>query len=69
MSYRPNDFPNLCHLTGAKLGERNELTHDNQPIQLRTILNINYRLILMSFGKRFNWQDRKRWLRRSNCAG
>jgi hypothetical protein len=29
-----NDFANLGQLTGAKRGERNELTHSNQPISV-----------------------------------
>jgi hypothetical protein len=34
VSHWANDFANLGHLTGAKGGERNELTHDNQPISV-----------------------------------
>jgi hypothetical protein len=34
VSHRTNDIANLGHLAGAKRGERNELTHGNQPISV-----------------------------------
>jgi hypothetical protein len=34
VSHWANDFADLGHLTGAKRGERNELTHGNQSISV-----------------------------------
>ena len=70
MSERANDFANLGHLTRAKCGERDELTHGNPTKkQLRTILNISYRLILVDFQGRFNHPKEKSWVSAAVCRG
>jgi hypothetical protein len=55
VSKRTNDLANLGNLTGAKGGERGELTHGRtNRSQLRLNLSMSYRLILLNPKSGFN---------------